>query len=222
MVELIAALAGTYYYYKTKDVQIKLFVKYLWIIVVVETLGMYTYVLQNNYDSEVFIWIKNSVFCSNRWLYNTFTFLSVMIFGLFYRRIINDNLSKRIIKFSVSAYALFAIIYFGFSGDFFIKTIPYDIFLETLVVVILVILYYRQLLKSDDILFFHKQPVFYISSGLLLWYLCITPLFIFDGYFYAINSDFVTFRRIYLFVANLFLYLCYTFGFIYALQYKKQ
>ena len=222
IVELIAALTGTYYYFRTKDDQLKLFVKYLWFIVAVETLGMYTYVLQNNYDSEVFIWIKNSVFCSNTWLYNIFSFVSVMIFGVFYHRIITDDLSKKIIKFSVILYALFVIIYFSFSGDFFKKTIPYDVFLETLVVFILAMLYYRQVLKSDDILFFYKQPVFYISTGLLLWYACITPLFIFDGYFFAINSSFVHFRGIYLFVSNLFLYLCYTFGFIYALRFKEK
>lgn len=222
LVELLAALAGTYYYYKTKDYQVKIFVWYLWIIVGVETFGMYGYLLQNNYDNKIFIWVKNSVICSNTWLYNIYSFVSIILFGIFYLRIIKDHLSKKIIKILILIYTLFTIVYFILSGTFFTKSLPYDVFLQTLLVFIFVMFYYRQLLKSDSILFFYKLPVFYISSGLLLWYLCVTPLIIFDGYLTLINEDFRRFRLLYLFIANTLLYSCYTFGFLYTQQYKKQ
>lgn len=222
LVELIAALAGTYYYLKTRDNQVKIFIWYLWLTVAVETLGMYGYVLQNNYDHEWFIWIKNSVFCSNRWLYNIYLYVSLILISMFFKTILQDRLSKIIIKFSIIVYAVSVLFYFSVSDSFFIKSIPYDMFLETLLVVIFVMLYYRQLLKSDKILFFYRSPIFYLSSGLLLWYLVITPLFIFDTYFYLINDNFLKFRDIYITASNIFLYLCYTFGFLFSLQYKKQ
>ena len=67
IVELIAALAGTYYYLKTRDSQMKIFVWYLWFVVLVETVGMYGHLLLNNYDYDWFIWLKNSIICSNTW-----------------------------------------------------------------------------------------------------------------------------------------------------------
>lgn len=222
IIELIAALAGTYYYLKTRDKQMKIFILYLWIVVFIETVAMYGYVLQNNYDNKLFIWLKNSVFCYNTWLYNIFSFVSIILFGRFYTGIIKDGLSKLIIKYSVFAYVIFTIFYFLFSGTFFTKSLPYDVLLETLIVFVLVMLYYKQLLKSDKILVFYKLPVFHISSGLLLWYLCVTPLFIFDSYIYEINKNFIQFRYVYLFVVNIFLYSCYTFAFLYTIRFKKK
>ena len=221
IVELIAALAGTYYYLKTMDHQMKIFIWYLWFMVIVETIGMYGYILQNNYDYEWFIKLKNSVWCSNTWLYNIYAFVSILIFGKFYYKIIHNKTSKFVIKIAVILYALFTIIYFLISGTFFDKSLPYDVFLETFIVFILVMLYYKQLLSSDKVLFFHKIPVFYISSGLLLFYLCTAPLFIFDGYFYEINKSFLEFRQFYMFIVNLLLYSCFTFAFLYTIQFKK-
>lgn len=200
----------------------KIFVWYLWIVVFTETVGMYGYILQNNYDYPWFIKLKNSVICSNIWLYNIFSFVSILIFGKFYLNIITDGISRTIIKIAVAVYAAFTIIYFIFSGTFFEKSIPYNVFLETLVVFVFTILYYKQLLGSDKILLFYRLPVFYISSGLLLFYLTTSPLFTFDKYFYDINKQFVQFRYVYMFVVNILLYSCFTFAFLYTIQFKKQ
>jgi len=222
IIELIAALAGTYYYIKTRDYQMKIFVWYLWFVVFVETFGMYGYVLQNNYDNELFIWLKNSVLCYNTWLYNIFSFVSILLFGKFYKSIVKDDLSRLIIIYSVIAYVIFTILYFALSGTFFTKSLPYGVLLETLMVFIFVMLYYRYLLRSDKILYFYRLPLFYISSSLFLWYFCVTPLFIFDGFIYEINKSFIEFRNFYLFVVNILLYSCYTFAFLFTIQYKKQ
>ena len=118
IIELIAALAGTYYYFKTMDGQMRLFVWYLWFIVFIETLGMYSYFLHSNYDYEWFIWLKNSVICSNIWLYNIFSFVCILIYGRFFLGIITHKLSKIIIKLSVILYSIFTSIYFLVSDTF--------------------------------------------------------------------------------------------------------
>ncbi|WP_340155636.1 hypothetical protein [uncultured Winogradskyella sp.] len=222
LIELVAALGGSYYYLKTKDYKIKPFIWYLWFIVFIETFALYSYTMLYNYDNSLFNWIKNSVFCTNSWLFNLYSLVSILILSKFYLGIINDVLSKKIINILTLCYFVFAIFYHIFSGDFFVLSIPYDIFFETLLVFAFVMLYYKQLLKSDKVLSFYKLPVFYLSSGLLLWYLVVTPLFIFDEYFYALNSAFVEFRVNYLLFSNISLYTCYTFGFLYTLQFYKK
>jgi hypothetical protein len=222
IIELIAALAGSYYYLVTKDKVLKPFVWYLWFVVFVETLGMYGYIMQHNFDNNLFIQIKNSPFCENRWLYNIFSLISIVFFWLFYSGIIINVKALKFLKVLLTLYVLFSLVYFLQTEGFFIKSIPYNTFLETLFVFIMVIIYYHQLLISDRVLIFYKEPLFYISTGLLIWHLIILPLVIFDGYFYAINKRFIGFRQNYLLFVNLLLYSCYTFGFLYTLRYKRQ
>ncbi len=222
IIELVAALAGTYYYLKTTDTQMKIFIWYLWFVIFIETVGMYGYLLQNNYDINWFIWIKNSVFCSNTWLYNILSVVSVLVFGKFYYNILNQKSSRIIIKISTIIYTVFTILYFMLSGTFFYMSLPYNMFLETFIVFTFVILYYKELLQSDNVLIFYKLPVFYISTGILLFYLCAAPLFTFDGYFYEINNSFIAFRNVFMFAINIFLYSCFTFAFLYTIQFKKQ
>ena len=47
--ELIAALAGSYYWLKTKDQTIRPFVWYLWFVVFIETIGMYPFLYDNSF-----------------------------------------------------------------------------------------------------------------------------------------------------------------------------
>tara|TARA_R110002049_G_C9075337_1_gene555219 strand:- start:384 stop:1094 length:711 start_codon:yes stop_codon:yes gene_type:complete len=222
LLELIAALSGSYYYLKTNDRKVQPFIWFLWVIVIVETVGMYGYILQNNYDNEIFIWIKNSVFCSNTWLYNIFNLSTIFFLGLFFKRILNNDLAKKLIVFMVILIACFTVLYFGFIGNFFKKSLPYDFLMQTLAVFVFVMLYYFELLNSDKILFFYKSPVFYLCTGILLWFLCVSPLSIFDAYMYEINQGFLEFRGLYLLIANILLYSCYTFGFLYPLYVRKQ
>ena len=222
IIELIAAFSGSYYYLKTKDKSVKPFIWFLWVIVVVETFGMYGYILLNNYDNEIFIWIKNSVFCRNTWLYNIYNLSTLFILGLFFKRILKNNVSKKLVTFIVVFITCSTILYFSLSGNFFIASIPYDFLMQTLAIFVFVMLYYFELLNSDKILFFYKSPIFYLSTGVLLWFLCVSPLFIFDGYLYEINKDFLEFQTLYLLIANILLYSCYTFGFLYPLHIRKQ
>lgn len=222
IIELIAALSGSYYYLKTKDQSVRPFIWFLWVIVFVETFGMYGYILLNNYDNEIFIWIKNSVFCRNTWLYNIYDLSTLFFLGLFFKRILKNNVSKKLVNFIIVFITCSTILYFCLSGNFFRASIPYDFLMQTLAIFTFVMLYYYELLNSDKILFFYKSPIFYLSSGVLLWHLSVSPLFIFDGYFYEINKDFIEFQTLYLLIANILLYSCYTFGFLYTLQFYKE
>src|SRR5680860_392174 len=94
--ELIAALAGTFYLNKTKtqDKGLKLFVYNLWFILLIEMIGMYA--AWNYFDDyKTFPGLRNSVFASNYWLYNSakIIFLTVF-FNVFISRISSFRLKK--------------------------------------------------------------------------------------------------------------------------------
>lgn len=220
--ELIAAISGSWYLHKTKNEKIKIFVYYLWLTVIVEVLGVYTKVLQNNYDYEWFITLKNSIFCRNSWLYNIYTFLSIGLLGIFYSDLLISRAYKIIVRSVFLIYCFFALGYYMFTDAFFSMGLPFDDILGTVIITIYVICYFIELIRSEFILQYYKMPSFYISIALLLWHLCVTPLFIFNSYFRAVNAEFVTFRTFFLLYFNIFTYSFLTFGFWYSLYKNKQ
>ncbi|WP_296382855.1 hypothetical protein [Winogradskyella sp.] len=219
--ELVAALSGSYYWLKTKDNSVKPFVWYLWFTVFVETLSMYTY-LYEYFDTPLINWIENSVFFRNTWLYNIYNFVSLILIGMFVIRNIDNSTSQKIIKLIIIACSIFSIWFFVLTGEFFIMSIPYDLAVQTFAIFIMVLLYLRELIQSEQFLDFYKSHVFYISLAIMLWHICLTPLFIFDEYYRFGNDDFIAFRGIFLDTFNILLYSCYTFAFLYSLFHKRK
>ncbi|WP_040253904.1 hypothetical protein [Psychroserpens mesophilus] len=216
--EILAAVFGSVYLHRTKNKKLKLFIVFLWITVVVEVLGYYKTMLQNNYDYGWFVSWKNSVFCQNTWLYNIYSFLTIGFLGVFYTELISNTASKLFIRFIVIIYSIFAIIYYTDKDNFFGFGLPHDNILASVIISIFVILYFVELMNSDFILQYYKLPSFYISVALLLWHLCATPLFIYNSYFLPFNTEFVNFRSLLLLYINIFTYSCITFGFWYSLK----
>ncbi|REE07878.1 hypothetical protein DFQ09_11072 [Winogradskyella pacifica] len=219
--ELAAALAGSYYWLKTKEDAVRPFVWYLWMTVFIETVSMYTY-LYSYFDTPLINWIESSIISSNTWLYNIYDFISLILIGMFMIRNTNKDFSHRIIKIIVLIGSVLKVIYFSISGDFFIMSLPYNLAVQTFALFIMFLLYLRELIQSEQILNFYKSHVFYISLGITLWYICLTPLFIFDSYYNAVNENFIVFRGLFLDTFNILLYSCYTFAFLYSLRHKKQ
>ena len=220
--ELAAAISGSWYLRKTKNEKIRIFVYYLWLAVIVETLGGYTKVLQNNYDYSWFVALKNSIFCRNSWLYNIYNFLSIGLLGIYYSDLLISKSFKIIVRSVFLIYCVFTLVYYIFSDAFFTMGLPYEDILATIIITIYVVCYFIELIRSEYILQYYKMPSFYISISLLLWHLCVTPLFIFNSYFRAVNVEFVSFRTLFLLYINIFTYICLTFGFWYSLYKSKQ
>lgn len=216
--ELVAAIAGSYYLKRTNDNVVRVFVYYLWLTVSVEILGTYPYLLQYDVDYAWLNAIKNSVFGMNIWLYNIYSYLAIGFISIFYFSLMTNKKSKIAVLSTMAIFSVFAIFYFTFTDAFFKAALPYHFFISVSIISLYVLLYFLQLIKSEEILDFYKMPSFYISIILLLWYLCVIPLFIFDGYFKSINSDFVRFRTLLLLFINLCTYSSFTFAFLYPLS----
>lgn len=220
-VEVLAAITGSIYLRKTNNKKLSVFVYYLWLTVAVEFLGRYTYIMQRNFDYEWFINLKNSFFCYNTWLYNIYSFMAIGLLGIFYSDLLINKSFKIIIRFIFLGYSLFTIGYYILTNAFLEQSINYDFILGAIIIGIYVILYFIELMKSEYLLKYYTLPSFYISIALLLWYICATPLFIFDNYFKAINEGFVNFRHLVLLIINIFTYTCIIFGFWYSLYKGK-
>lgn len=220
--ELIAAISGSLYYKKVRDKRLRIFVHYLWLTFAVEVLGSYSYLMLNNYDYQWFIALKNSPFCANRWLYNIYSYLAMGFISIFYYNFMNTYKTRVTILATMGAYSVFTILYYTLTDAFFKTTLPYHFTISVAIICLYVLLYFLQLINSDKILYFYKMPSFYISVGLLLWYLCVIPLFIFNDYFKAINVDFLEFRYLLLLFINLCAYTCFAFGFLYPLYKRKR
>lgn len=220
--EIVTAISGSWYLHKTKNEKIRIFVYYLWLTVVVEVLGFYRQILQYDYDYAWFIAIKNSVFHQNTWLYNIYSFLAIGLLGVFYSDLFISKSFKLLIRGIVLVYSVFTIFYYTFTDAFFTMGLPYDDILASVIITIYIICYFIELMRSEYILQYYKLPSFYISIALLLWYLCVTPLFIFNSYFRAVNIEFVAFRSLFLLYINIFTYSCISFGFWYSLKKSKQ
>lgn len=185
-------------------------------------IGSYSYLMMHNYDHEWFIAIKNSVFCSNNWLYNIYTFLAIGFISIFYYNFMTTFRTKTTILSVFIIYSVFSVLYFTLTDSFFFTSLPYHFTIGVTIICLYVLLYFLELIKSDKILDFHKLPSFYISTGLLLWYLCVIPLFIFNSYFKSINSDFGRFRTLLLIIINICTYSWFAFGFLYPLYKRRQ
>lgn len=220
--EFIAAMAGTYYLKRNKNSILKIFVFFLWLTFFVELFAEYAGFMRNNYDHEWFIALKDSVFCTNTWLFNIYSFLTIGILGVFYSGLLSKKSFKILIRAIIILYSVFSIWFYLFTDAFFVMGLPYDRILAAIIVFVYVICYFIELINSEYILQYYKLPSFYISVSLLLWYLCSTPLFIFDSYFREVNTDFVIFRYLLLLFINICAFLFIAFGFWYSLKKSKQ
>ncbi len=214
LVEILAAIAGSFYVYKSRDKVTRYFVMYLWLTVFVEYLAIYSTFMLNNYDNELFIFIKNSSFCTNIWLYNVRAVVLIILLGEYYKKLISNLKHQNYIKILVIGFSVFSVFYLIFSDSFFYNSMPYGFMIRTLIISFFVCLYYLSIINSDKILTFYKSKHFYIATTLLLWSLAITPLFIFRSYYSLNNPNFIYLRKFILLWANIIMYLCFTAVFI--------
>lgn len=223
ILEIGAALAGTYYLRKTRTAvpYSGLFVGYLWLVVGVETIGYYP--VFNYFNDYYYLpFLKDTLFERNFWLYNVFKVITFAILYVFFIAQLQSKKSKRIFKWITFFFVLTAVLNLILTDVFFQKSSAFSFIIGTFILLTLIFAYYFELLKSDKILYFYKSLVFYISVGLLLWYVTVTPIFIFNKYFTSTSPEFVKLHATILNISNYFLYCMYILAFIIGSSNKKE
>lgn len=222
LMEVGAAVAGSIYLRKIAfpEKGVRIFVYYLWLVVFVEFVGLYpSYAYFNDYNRLGFI--KGTLFERNFWWYNSYTVLKFIAFYIFFILQLNPSAKRRKL-YAISGFVILSLIIDQiFSGEYFKSSSAYMAIAGTLYLVILILLYHYEILKSERILDFYKSVPFYISIGLLIWHVTITPVLIYNKYFSLQSPDFLYFQKVLLKSINIFLYGILILGFMVCTKRQK-
>lgn len=214
IVEFLAATAGIVYLSrsKTPGKADKLLVFYLLFIFIFDllaiTYGLYGYV----YKWEYLEFIAEP-FRSIYWIYNILTLISATAYTLYFYLQLNSAFLKKILVILISIFLVSSILMYIVGNQFFTTTSSFSYIFASFLIFFSVIFYYFELLNSERLLNFRTELPLYISAGLLIYQLGITPLFIFQKYI-RVSSDF---RIVYSWIldfGNIFLYTLFVYGFI--------
>ncbi len=211
--ELIAAIVGTFYISKYRmSENIRYFVFFLWFTFFVEIVGSFS-IFISKYNT--FNYLKGTLIADNSWLYNLHTVISYLFYINFFKWNIQNKSATKVLNLISVFFFIFSICHFVFTDIFFKLHSPIIIIIGTTFLLYSVFSYFYQLLQSDEILRIGKTLVFYIAIGTLVFHLCVTPFFIFLKFYKAsINPEFVKITKVVIPCAIIFMYTCYTIGFI--------
>lgn len=224
MIEIVAAAVATitFIIFRKKQIQDLIYITiYLWIVVFVENLGIYsTYICDQGYDEHSFF-INNPYLVHNYWLFNIYSIVTYSLFVIFFfKQFASIRLLKKV-KTVLFFFLVFSMIYMLWTG-IFIR--GYSKFIELLGLVLFSIsigYYYFKLLTSNDILSIGRSFPFFISIATLLFFLTMTPLFISSEFIKLSETVFTEYYRIISTYANYFLYGIIIFGIVRCYWFNK-
>ena len=215
LLELLAALAGTYYLRtnKNSEKKYKYLVYFLWYTFFNEVIASYAPIAHFT-KYKYFGFVENTVFYDNTWLYNICFLISISFFVSFFRVYLSSIKVKKILLVILMSYLIISVINFVFIDVFFTSYSVLAITFGTTLLLFTVILYYFDLLKTNKVFNLKTYLPFYISIGVLGFYLCVTPILVFSKYFKEVNDVYVNLKANFLLIANIFMYTTFIIGFL--------
>lgn len=197
--EVLAAIFATFFYYKYKNVIVlKHYVLILWYVVFNEFFGLYIR-LNTDYSTALIHNIYNVIH---------FSFLFIL-----FKNHLNHSFHKKITFISLIVYWCVLIVN-GFYENYLIEfqRLPYIIAACSIVTIIL--LYFQEILNSDKVLHVNKNLLFWISVGLLIYYVGNIPFRILRNYYeYLTDATISTLVNI---ILGITMYACFIIGFVWS------
>lgn len=206
--ELIAAIIGTFYFYKYKYTHLKYFLYILWYIVITELTGWYA----AEYDVLGFFDEQGTHY--NLWMYNLMYLIFFPVILMIYEKSIKRLMYKKFIKAFVVIYLIFSIINWVFIQNFRYEYSELPDVLGTLFLAVSIIFYFIELLKSDKIIIYHKKLLFWISIGLLIFNVGTLPFTVKITSYALLKGIHNLFLIVW--VLAILMYLIFAFGFIWS------
>lgn len=221
--ELLAATAGTYYLKKNTEASNSTFylVYFLWFTFILEVIAIYSPIAYFT-DCEYFGFVYDTVFERNIWLYNIYSLISFSFFVYYIMSLLKSKAQKKTITLILYIYLIIGVLNLILSDVFFKEDSVFTAIAGTLLLLLVNVLFYFDLLKSNQILNLKKQLPIYISVGVLVFYLCVTPIDLFSQYFKRVNELFVNVKAIIYIIANILMYTTFTIGFLVCAKNKKE
>lgn len=157
---------------------------------------------------------------NNIFIYNLFTAFEFCFYFFFFHSILKEYVKKNIICLIILLYVVLALInIFLVQGKYNFHTYTY--ILGCMICIILSITYFYFLFKYSKVNNLTKDPVFWISAALLLYYSCTLPVY---GIINFLTNLAVPFYKGFIFIIefmNIVLYLLFTIGFLCRISIKK-
>ncbi len=218
--EFLAAFVGIIYMYKYRvDKATRYFVYFLCFSFFVELFGELPTLIKNN---ESLCFLEDTFWSENAWLYNIYTIISILFYVWFFRYYLKSKQLINILNILLLIFSLSSIVNLIITEVFFIRQSSYVMVFGTFLILMSVFFYFFEMLKSEKILEFNKDFVFYVGVGASIFHLCITPLFIYFRYFHDdISPDFVQIHKTILYTSIIFMYTCFTIGFLVCFRKNK-
>ena len=211
--ELLAAIVGTIYFYKYKHTPLKHFLYLLWYITLTEFTGWYTS------KKNVLVFFDENGIDYNHWLYNLLYFVFFNVILYIYLKSVKKNNHKLWIKIFIISYIITSIINWSLIQNFVFEVSELPYVTGSIFLIISIVFYFIQLLKSEEIKTFHKELLFWISIGLLIFHSGTIPFSLKYNDYALIPDIHKLFMIIY--VLSLSMYLLFTFGFIWSKKEEK-
>jgi hypothetical protein len=202
----IAVIVALFYYSKLKNNYFKYFGIYLLVIMVLDVYCFRFYRLITD-DRE--LWPVYSKFYANHLQIP----LQYFFFSWFYHKRLESF--KTTIKIGALIYLIAWIIEsLNRFGTGYITFFTYSYQIGTLWMLILALLYFIDLMKSDRIIDFHKERFFYVSLGMIIFYVFSMPLHVFKPIFEVSENEFIKdLYRNYSYPLNICMYLLFAASF---------
>ena len=215
VLELIAALSGSYYLLKKSNVKKnnKYLVYFLWFTLVVDVFGSYAAIAYFT-EYKYLGFIEDTVFRDNRWLYNIYMLLFYVFFIKFFiYHSVNIKLKKLLNIFTI-VFIVLAVFNLIISDVLFYKSSTFASLIGTILTLLSIFLFYFDLLNRDKILKLKYYLPIYISIGVLVFVLLVTPIDIFSAYFNKENNIYFKLKGTVLLGVNIIMYTSFTLGFL--------
>lgn len=218
--EVLAAIVGTIYITKYRTNYLyRYFVYFLWVTVFVEIVFGWLPSLISFF--EAFSTLKNTMFVESDWVYSVYEIVSYVFYSFFFVSHIESSTYRKIGNLLLVFYSVFRFSNLIFSEISFGANSYTNMTIGTLMLLIIIFYYYYQLLQSDLILNFYKSFPFYVSVGLLVFYLVLNPIVIYESFYNKKNPEFIEVYRYILTIVNIFMYTCFTIGFMICFRKNK-
>ena len=209
--DLLAAITGTIFFYKYKHTYLRYFLYLLWYITFSEFFA--DYIHENKIKSLLYFNPLNNLYY-NHWVYNAIDTVSFIVYYFIYYNAISGKRFKNWIKIFAFSYIALSLVNWVFVQNFLGEIQSYLFIIGAIFLIISIIFYFVELLRSDKVLIFHKNLLFWVSVGLLLYYSGNIPFAAeFNGYALipGIHKLFLIVN-----ILAILMYLIFIFGFIWS------
>lgn len=203
--EICSFVVALIYVQKSNELLSKIFTIYLGIIVFMEIFGWYLAV--NEHYNQNVLWYR----------YFGMPIQYIFFFWYFGQTLLSKKLNNLFILCFLS-YLLSWLLEFHFLPKAFEDKMTISNTVGSLIILLLVFVFFYKLIQAKEILFFYKKQSFWISVGVLIYYLGSFPFYGAGNYLYSHNPNLYMIYIQIVFVLACIMYLLFAASFIWGKQ----